>query len=64
VIRYKTLNGTLKFEIESKGDSGADANNVQVTKLLSVCRRRKSAFLSLAMLAQAASAVLTVQAAL
>jgi hypothetical protein len=64
VIRCKTLNGTLKFEIESKGDSEADINNVQAAKLLSVCRRRKSAFLSLAMLALAASAVLTVQAAL
>jgi hypothetical protein len=54
----------LKFEIESKGDSEADINSVQAAKLLSVCRRRKSAFLSLAMLASAASAVLTVQAAL
>jgi len=36
VIRCKTLNGTLKFEIESKGDSETDANNVQVTKLMSL----------------------------
>jgi hypothetical protein len=54
----------LKFEIESKGDSETDANDVEVTGLLSVCRRRKSAFVSPAMLALAASAVLTVQAAL